>query len=140
LDAAVTASYSSLYSVYGDILYPFILEANDKIVVQISNNIGPIEEYTVKEVFFSGNGRAYIKIVEDIDGYFGDLCNNFYKILFLKRVIDETNIIINLSKPAGKTSYGLVLPQNISQTIVNNIDNISKNVNQQLIDIGVTNI
>jgi hypothetical protein len=137
LDSSVSSSYSTLYTGYGDILYPFSLNPNDKIVVQVSNTNGPILEYTVNNVFFNGAGLAYINVKEDIDGYFGNLCSKYYKILFLKRVIDETNIIIELSKPSGKTSYGFSIPQNISPAVLNNIDMIQKNVNAQLIDVGV---
>jgi hypothetical protein len=136
LDSNVSSSYSSLYNAYGDILYPFSLVANDKIVVQAINTSGPILEYTVDSVFVGGNNSAYIRVKEDIDGYF-NACGKFYKILFLKRVIDETSIIIELPKPAGKTSYGFTIPQNIDPLVLANIDVIQKNVNAQLIDVGV---
>jgi hypothetical protein len=132
LDGNVINAYSTLYESYGDILYPFILEPNDKIVVQVLDDLGVILEYTVKEVFFGGDGLAYIRTTEDIDGYFGDLCGKYYKILFLKRVIDETNIIINYAKQSGKTSYGFAIPQNIRPGIIDNIDNIARGLNQQL--------
>ena len=136
LDSNISASYSSLFTEYGDILYPFNLEYNDKIIVQAVDETGPILEYTVKDTYVSGDGLAYISIIEDIDGYF-NACSKFYKILFLKRTIDETNIIINLPKPPGKTSYGFSIPQNISPTVLANIDVITTNVNRQLVDVGV---
>jgi hypothetical protein len=136
LDSSVSASYSSLFSVYGDTLYPFSLVANDKIVVQAINESGPILEYTVDSVFVGGGNIAYIKVKEDIDGYF-NACGKFYKILFLKRVIDETSIIIELPKPPGKTSYGFSIPQNIDPAVLANIDVITRNVNSQLVDVGI---
>jgi hypothetical protein len=136
LDSNVSASYSSLFSVYGDILYPFSLVANDKIVVQAINESGPILEYTVDSVFVGGGNIAYIRVKEDIDGYF-NACGKFYKILFLKRVIDETSIIIELPKPPGKTSYGFSIPQNIDPAVLANIDVITRNVNSQLVDVGI---
>ena len=132
LDGNVINAYSTLYESYGDILYPFILEPNDKIVIQVLNNTGVILEYTVREVFFGGDGLAYIRTTEDIDGYFGDLCGKYYKILFLKRIIDETNIIINYAKQDGKTSYGFAIPQNIRPGVIDNIDNIARALNRQL--------
>jgi hypothetical protein len=136
LDSNVSASYSSLFNVYGDILYPFSLVANDKIVVQAINESGPILEYTVDSVFVGGGNVAYIRVKEDIDGYF-NACDKFYKILFLKRVIDETSIIIELPKPPGKTSYGFSIPQNIDPAVLANIDVITRNVNSQLVDVGI---
>ena len=137
LDSAVSSSYSQLYQTYGDILYPFYLQPNDKIVIQAVAANGPYSEYTVDRVEFAGSSSlAYIYVKEDIDGYF-NTCNNYYKVLFLKRVIDETNIIVNYQKVTGKTSYGYAIASNISPLLIDNIDNINKRVNQQLIDVGV---
>jgi hypothetical protein len=82
-----------------------------------------------------GAGNVNIVIKEDIDGYFRNLvCNTFYKIIFLKRVPDETSITLNLIKPSGQTSYGLAIPTNVNQTVLDNIDTITKYMKQQLID------
>lgn len=139
LDSKVSASYASLYASYGDIFYPFYLEANDKIVIQASGSSGPILEYNViSSSFQGGTGFAYINVQEDIAGYFGNLaCGQYYKILFLKRIQDETSVILSFPKVPGKTSYGFIIPQNTSPEVLANIDMITKNVNQQLIDVGV---
>ena len=139
LDAAVSASYANLYLTYGDILYPFVLEENDKIVAQIESPSGSALVYTVASSSIAGGtGNVYIYTKEDIDGYFGNLCDKFYRILFLKRLQDETSIILDFPKPAGKTSYGFNIPQNINPAVLDNIDQITKNVNQQLIDVGIS--
>jgi hypothetical protein len=137
LDTLISSSYADLYLEYGDILYPFALQENDKIIVQVIDKNGPFLEYTVNNIVYAGNGQVYIKIKEDISGYFENLCNKFYKIVFLKRINDETNIIVNLIKPDGKTSYGFSIPQNISQNVLDNIDVITVNTKQQLIDAGI---
>ncbi len=139
LDSKVSASFATLYTEYGDIFYPFFLEPNDKIVIQASGSSGPILEYTVlNSSFQGGTGFAYITVQEDIAGYFGDLlCGQYFKILFLKRIVDETSVILNYPKIPGKTSYGFIIPQNINPAVLANIDQITRNVNQQLIDVGV---
>jgi hypothetical protein len=137
LDSLVSSSYSNLVTEYGDILYPFLLQENDKIVVQIIDQNGPFVEYTVDNIVYSGGNIVYIKIKEDISGYFGNTCNKFFKIIFFKRINDETNIIINLTKPEGKTSYGFIIPDNIAQNVLDNIDTITINTKQQLIDAGI---
>lgn len=137
LDSLVSSSYADLYLEYGDILYPFALQENDKIIVQVIDENGPFLEYTVNNITYAGNGQVYIQTKEDISGYFEDRCNKFYKIAFLKRINDETNMIINLTKPDGKTSYGFSIPQNIAQSVLNNIDVITVNTKQQLIDAGI---
>ena len=141
LDSLISSSYANLYLEYGDILYPFALQENDKIIVQVIDENGPFLEYTVNNIIYAGavngSGQVYIQVKEDISGYFGDFCNKFYKIVFLKRINDETNIIINLVKPEGKTSYGFSIPQNIAQSVLDNIDVITVNTKQQLIDAGI---
>jgi hypothetical protein len=137
LDTIVSSSYANLYLEYGDILYPFALQENDKIIVQVIDENGPFLEYTVNNIIYAGNGQVYIQIKEDISGYFGNFCNKFYRIVFLKRINDETNIIVNLIKPDGKTSYGFSIPQNIASNVLDNIDVITVNTKQQLIDAGI---
>ena len=132
-----SASYAPLYQEYGYIAYPFQLEVNDKILIQIENQYGFIFEYNIAQVAIDGNGNVNILIKEDINGYFRDgECNTFYQIVFLKRIPDETSVIINLVKQPGKTSYGFLIPENISLDVMNNIDNITKNVKLQLLDAG----
>jgi len=138
LDTVISSSYADLYLEYGNIQYPFAIQENDKIIVQVVDENGPFLEYTVNNVIYAGNGSVYISTKEDISGYFGDLCNKYYKIVFLKRVNDETNLIVNLVKPAGKTSYGFTIPENIASSVLNNIDAITYNTKQQLIDAGIT--
>ena len=55
----------------------------------------------------------------------------------MKKTQDETSIILDFPKPPGKTDYGFTIPQNINPVILENIDQITKNVNQQLIDVGI---
>jgi hypothetical protein len=140
LNSAVSSSYVGLYQKYGEIQFPFSLQANDKIVIQAVDSNGPILEYTVSEVVVQGTSNlTYIYVREDIDGYF-NACSKFHKVLFLKRIIDETSVIIDFKKPVGKTSYGYSIASNISPQLMANIDNINKNVNQQLVDVGISSI
>jgi hypothetical protein len=140
ITASLTSSYQNLYNQYGDINYPFALEANDKIVIQAIDDSGPVLEYTVSNIQFVGTQNlAYIYVREDIDGYF-NACSKFHKVLFLKRLVDETSIIIDFKKPTGRTSYGFSIPINISPVVLDNIDIITRNVNQQLVDVGISSI
>jgi hypothetical protein len=137
LASAYSASFAPLYQEYGYVAYPFQLEAYDKVLIQIEGSNGFIFEYNISQIIIDGSGRVNIVIQEDINGYFRDnTCNTFYKIIFLKRIPDETSVILNLVKPPGKTSYGFIIPQNISLDVMNNIDNITKNVKLQLLDAG----
>ncbi len=54
-------------------------------------------------------------------------------MLFLTRVEDETNIILEFKKKNGKTSYGFVIPENIDPSVLKNIDIIAKEVQSKLL-------
>ena len=130
-----SSSFIPLVQSYGNVSYPFQLEPNDKVVIQIEDVTGLFFEYNIDSIFIDGNNNVNVVIQEDIDGYFRDaLCNTFFKMIFLKRVQDETNITLNLIKPPGQTSYGLAIPTNVTQTVLDNIDTITKNMKQQLIN------
>lgn len=132
-----SASYAPLYQEYGYIGYPFQLSPYDKVLIKIEGENGFIFEYDIDQIVVDGNGNINIKLIEDLNGYFvNNTCNTFYQIAFLKRVPDETSVILNLIKPPGKTSYGFIISQNISQAVMDNIDNITKNVKLQLLDAG----
>jgi hypothetical protein len=137
LNVVTSASFSTLYDEYGYIGYPFVLEPYDKIIIQIEGKSGYLFEYNIDQISITANGNLYIRVKEDISGYFGNLlCNKYYKVAFLKRIKDETSVFINLVKSPGKTSYGFIIPDNISQNTMNNIDNITANSKTQLIDAG----
>jgi hypothetical protein len=58
------------------------------------------------------------------------------KFAILRKVPDETNIILTFNRTTGPTSAGFVIPSNIHPDVLNNIDIITKEVKQKLIDIG----
>jgi len=59
---------------------------------------------------------------------------NIQNFIFLSKIPDETNVIINTSKRDGKTSPGLILPENISKSLKSKAGNIIKTLkNQNLI-------
>ena len=64
MDSLISSSYANLYLEYGDILYPFALQENDKIIVQVIDENGPFLEYTVNNIVYAGNpngnGQVYI--------------------------------------------------------------------------------
>ena len=55
------------------------------------------------------------------------------KIIFLSKVPDETNINLFFNKSAGQTSYGFVIPYNLSPEILKNIDTITRQVKTKLL-------
>jgi hypothetical protein len=44
--------------------------------------------------------------------------------------------LLKFNKKAGNTSLGIIIPDNLHPDVLANIDTITKEVNQKLIDLG----
>ena len=127
----------SLYPTYGDVDYAFVPGYYDIIVHH--NTSGQVSEYRIL------NTRTVnSKLVLDISPAFDNSAkandfedpSKYTKILFLKRLKDETNTIINFIKRDGKTSYGFIIPDDIHPDIFTNIDKITREVKTKMIEGG----
>ena len=127
----------SLYPTYGDVDYAFTPGYYDMIVHH--NTSGQVSEYRIL------NTRTVnSKLVLDISPAFDNSAKatdfedptKYTKILFLKRLKDETNTIINFIKRDGKTSYGFIIPDDIHPDIFANIDKITREVKTKMIEGG----
>jgi len=131
-----SGSVSSLYSTYGDIDYPLTVKPCDIVLINISD--GTYLEARVIDVYTDTNGllrlvldQALSQFVkDDLVGYNG---HTFIKILFLSRIEDETSTYITYTKRPGQTSYGFLIPSDISPEILKNIDSITSGVKQKLL-------
>ena len=128
-------SVHSLYPTYGDIDYTFDPGYFDLIVYY--NTSGQISEYRIVNT-----RKAAGKLILDIYPAFdtADKATAFRgsmsKILFLKRLKDETNTIINFIKRDGKTSYGFSIPENLHPDVFANIDTITREVKTKMLEGG----
>ena len=127
----------SLYPTYGDVDYTFTPGYYDMIVHH--NTSGQVSEYRIL------NTRTVnSKLVLDISPAFDNSAkatdfedpSKYTKIVFLKRVKDETNTIINFIKRDGKTSYGFIIPDDIHPDVFANIDKITREVKSKMIEGG----
>jgi hypothetical protein len=125
----------SLYPTYGDVDYAFDPSFYDMIVHH--NTSGQVSEYRIV------NTRIInAKLVLDIYPAFDNSSKatafrgSLDKILFLKRLKDETNTIINFIKRDGKTSYGFTIPENLHPDVFANIDTITRQVKQKMLEGG----
>jgi hypothetical protein len=128
-----TGSINSLYDIYGDVDYSFSPKPYDILVLYLSD--GSILEYTILSVdLVSG------KLVLTLDAPLSNLAisnltgSNYGRFLLLSRIKDETNVILNFIKRDGKTSYGFLIADNISSNVLNNIDTITREVKQKLLN------
>jgi hypothetical protein len=131
-----SGSQSSLYggtANYGDVDYTFDPKENDIVILYLSDN--SILEYTVSRVSVDSTNKLTLHFNADLSTTAkNDLNNGTYKrFLLLSRIKDETNVILNFIKRDGKSSNGFLIPENISQTVLNNIDVITKEVKQKIL-------
>jgi hypothetical protein len=130
----LSGSVSSLYGDYGDVDYTFNPKENDMVILYLSDN--DILEYTINGVSVNpSTNQLSLHFNENLSTQtITDLqADTYKKFLLLSRQKDETNVILNFIKRGGKSSNGFLIPKNISQTILNNIDVITKEVKQKIL-------
>ena len=68
------------------------------------------------------------------------ISNQISKVLLLSKQPDETNVNLTFGKENGQTSYGFLVPDDLSPDILKNIDTITKQVKQKILstDQGIT--
>jgi hypothetical protein len=133
----LSGSQNSLYAGntnYGDVDYIFDPKENDIVILHLSDN--SIVEYTISKVSVNPTtGKLSLSFNGELSSTaISNLTNGTYrKFLLLSRQKDETNVILNFIKREGKSSNGFLIPENISQTVLNNIDVITKEVKQKIL-------
>jgi hypothetical protein len=60
--------------------------------------------------------------------------NNYLKVVFAKRVPDETTLILEGRKNPGKTSYGFAIPENINPIILKNANTLQSTLQSQILN------
>jgi hypothetical protein len=131
----------NLYTNYGEVEYPFNANIGDTVIIYWS---GQSSEFSVKNTFISGSNRC-ITLDRPLPGSLSTKINSTSdltpsgvdKFLLLKKIPDETNIITTFNKNPGETSLGLIIPDNIHPDVLNNIDTITREINQKLVDSGL---
>jgi len=133
---------SSYYNLFGDINYSTEIENGDYITMYYSGSsigypsLSPIYpmRFRILDVIYSGSQtslQVYPNIPANIST--GHL-NNFYKIVFTKRVPDETIITLQGKKRPGQTSYGFVVPENLNPNIAKNINSLQSTIQSQILN------
>jgi hypothetical protein len=128
-DSQVAIS-SSLYDLYGDINYAFAPRFADKIVIRSYDGRTQVLDILSTA---TNNSQLELSVIPNLSEYFQNNPNQISELLIIKKVKDEQNIIMSFKKSPGDTSYGFVIPENISLDIVDNISSIQSNVQNQLL-------
>jgi hypothetical protein len=124
-------SKSSLYNKYGQVEYPFDIDEGD--LIQIITTGGDIYVFPISGYTIDASGSIEI----DSTNIPSDLApNSISEFMLLQEIEDETNIILQFNKALGQTSLGFIIPSNINTDVIDNINTITTNVKQKLIDLG----
>jgi hypothetical protein len=129
----LSGSLNPLYSIYGDVDYPFTIKPYDIILLYL--NDGTYVEYRVLSLRVeSGQLIMTLDLPLSSTTKTSIFNNTLNKFLILTRIKDETNASIIYKKRPGKTSYGFILPDNLSPEVLDKIDTITREVKQKLIN------
>lgn len=118
---------------YGDVDYPFLIQPFDVALIYLSDGTY-IETRILKADTSSG------KLVLTLDTSLSNTIRQelqyktYTRFLILSRRQDETNVILSFTKRDGKTSYGFLIPENVSPNVLANIDAITSQSKQKLLN------
>jgi hypothetical protein len=124
---------SSLYSTIGDVDYNFSVVPGD-ILQFVASSVTYNFEIASVTITPGVTGSVCFTTATPIPNSLSGNFNSVTQTLFLRKNKDETSIILNYIKPTGKTSYGFIIPDNISAEVLDNIDTITSQVKQKLIN------
>jgi len=131
------AEESKLYSQFGDVNDIFIFKKGD--LISIKNSLdNRITTYEILTVTFFNDGRIGCYIKDEFPSNLTE--ETFSEIVFIKKQIDETVIVLNFKKTKGSTSYGYLIPNMINPNVLSNINKINKEVKSKLINENDINI
>ena len=139
-----SADLNKLYTDYGRVNNTFTPMEGDVIVLFWDNQS---TEFKIIRTFNSSSNRC-ITLDKNLPDSLRSKINNTLdtttsgvdKFIILRRVPDETNVILTFNKSTDPTSVGFIIPNNIHPDVLNNIDTITKEVKQKLIDAGSTDL
>ena len=131
---------NTLYDTYSDALFTFSPKKGDLIVLYY----GPSNSYFESEISDINilNNQLTLQLYSDLPSILNKPVydnNDINSFVFLTKTKDEANILLQFDKKDGETSIGFIVPNNIHPDVLDNIDTITKEVKQKLIDFGVTN-
>jgi hypothetical protein len=134
-------SSADLHPTYGNIDYTFSPKVGDVILLYYNNNtqvqelniVSAIKNSSILELKVSPNLASALSVSSYTN-------NTINKLLLLSKIPDETNINLVFDKEDGTTSYGFVIPDNLSPDVLKNIDTITRNVKTKILSTsqGIT--
>ena len=136
-----TPSTNTLYKTYGNIENTFSPKIGDYVAVYYPNGYF---ESSISNVYFDGSGKLNLDLSNELPSYLkksvyvdGDVT----KFLLLSKINDETNVVLQFNKTVDQpTSLGFIIPNNLHPDVLANIDSITKEVKQKLVDFNTPDL
>jgi hypothetical protein len=129
-------SSAALHSSYGNIDYTFSPKVGDVILLYYNNGT-QVQELNVITAGIIPNGSVFaIKVSPNlvsnlaIPAYSSGTIS---EAIILSKVADETNINLVFDKEDGQTSYGFLIPEDLSPDVLQNIDTITRQVKTKIL-------
>ena len=128
-----TTSSISLHPLYGNTDYTFSPKVGDVMLVYYNNN-NQYQEFNISRVV--PGTKLSLTVTPNL---VSNLSSSVYtpniisKVLLLSKLPDETNVNLIFNKEDGQTSYGFLVPDNLSPDILKNIDTITRQVKQKIL-------
>jgi hypothetical protein len=127
-------SSADLHPIYGNIDYTFTPKVGDVLLLYYNNNtqvqelniVSAIKNSSILELKVSPNLASALSVSSYTN-------NTINRLLLLSKLPDETNINLIFDKEDGTTSYGFVIPDNLSPDVLKNIDTIARNVKTKIL-------
>jgi hypothetical protein len=123
----------SLHNTYGNVDYTFSPKVGDVILLYYNNNT-QYQELNISRV--TPGTKYSITVSPNLVSNLASgsyTSNTISKVILLSKIPDETNINLSFDKTDGSTSYGFLIPDNLSPDVLKNIDTITRQVKQKLL-------
>jgi hypothetical protein len=126
----------SLHNDYGNVDYTFSPKVGDVLLVYYNNN-SQYQEFNISRV--TPGTKLSLTVTPNLVTNLASgsyIPNQINKVLLLSKTPDETNLNLTFDKIDGQTSYGFIIPDNLSPDVLKNIDVITRQVKQKLLSSG----
>jgi hypothetical protein len=141
----VKGNESTLFTTYKNVDVEFNPKVGDVVILYYTtteNNSTQqkVFESSIKDVYNDFYGKLHFMLSSTLPStlaiptYFSSTLDSF---VIVSRIHDESNIILTYDKNPGETSLGFIIPENVNPDLLSNIDVITKEVKQKLIDLGM---
>jgi hypothetical protein len=132
---------NSLYKTYGNVENTFSPKIGDYVAVYYPNGYF---ESSISNVYFDGDGKLNLTLSDELPSALNIPAytdSTVSKFLLLSKVNDETNIVLQFNKTVDQpTSLGFIIPNNLHPDVLANIDSITKEVKQKLVDFNTPDL